>query len=217
VIRRSSGRTGVVRGVESRVESREMYNLSVETAHTFFVDDGHWLVHNCDSLPDEELANLSIQFGAAVRESKNVLPGGVSGVIQSAKTGKIYFGISGPRDILNDLPQVAGVPLTGELIERIHPDIRELYRRLGVRDCNGNLAPTNPFCAEAKALTRMLYDGHSLEDLKGSVSAAVNITETSGNYLGLQFACKENCQPVLKELGMTYLVKGGKGVIRKGN
>jgi hypothetical protein len=216
VIRRSSGLSGVVRGVESRVESREMFNLSVETAHTFFVGDGHWLVHNCDLLPDEELANLSIQFGAAVRESKNILPGGVSGVIQSAKTGKIYFGISGPRDILNDLPQFAGVPLTGELIERIHPDIRELYRRLGVRDCAGKLEATNALCAEAKALTRMLYDGNTLADLKDSVSVAVNITEGKGNYLDLQFACKNNCQPVLKELGIPYLVKGGKGVIRKG-
>ena len=26
-------------------ETREMYNLSVDQAHTFFVGDGEWLVH----------------------------------------------------------------------------------------------------------------------------------------------------------------------------
>jgi hypothetical protein len=78
-------------------------------------------------------------------------------------------------------------------------------------------AGSNALCAEAKALTRMLYDGNTLADLRGSVSAAVNIDRDKGNYMKLQFACKENCQPVFKELGIFYLVNGGKGVIRKGN
>jgi hypothetical protein len=46
VLRRADGHVGIVRVVETRVESREMYNLTVDTAHTFFVGRGGWLVHN---------------------------------------------------------------------------------------------------------------------------------------------------------------------------
>jgi hypothetical protein len=28
-------------------KTQEMYNLTVDTAHTFFVGEGQWLVHNC--------------------------------------------------------------------------------------------------------------------------------------------------------------------------
>jgi hypothetical protein len=37
----------VVKAVEVKNDRQVMYNLSVETAHTFFVGDGQWLVHNC--------------------------------------------------------------------------------------------------------------------------------------------------------------------------
>ncbi|NJK44562.1 MAG: hypothetical protein HC933_09995 [Pleurocapsa sp. SU_196_0] len=207
VVRRSSGRLGVVRGVVNLEGSREMYNLSVGTAGTYFVGAGEWLVHNCDLLPDEDLAKLSIQFASAIREGTQIRKGGTSGIIQSSKNGKIYFGISGDKDILNDLPQFAGKPLqTGErVIDRIHPDIKDLYQKLGVVDCEGRLAKTNALCAEAKALTRMLYDGHTLQDLKGSISVAVSIDKKASGYLDIKEACVRNCQPVLGFLEMVYL------------
>jgi hypothetical protein len=53
VVKRSSGNVGVVASVQSVTRQQEMYNLTVEEAHTFFVGDGGWLVHNnqCDLFP----------------------------------------------------------------------------------------------------------------------------------------------------------------------
>jgi hypothetical protein len=33
-----------------------MYNLTVDEAHTFFVGDGQWLVHNCGPTSAEDIA-----------------------------------------------------------------------------------------------------------------------------------------------------------------
>jgi hypothetical protein len=39
---------GTVKNVQTIERTQEMYNLSVETAHTFFVGEGQWLVHNAN-------------------------------------------------------------------------------------------------------------------------------------------------------------------------
>ena len=50
VVYNSAGLTGVVNVVETVEQSQWMYNLTVADAHTFFVGEGRWLVHNanCD-------------------------------------------------------------------------------------------------------------------------------------------------------------------------
>ncbi len=45
-VRRLDGGYGEVRSVRSVQHQQRMYNLTVETAHTFYVGDGEWLVHN---------------------------------------------------------------------------------------------------------------------------------------------------------------------------
>jgi hypothetical protein len=45
-IRRADGGSGIVQGVRFEQRPQVMYNLTVDTAHTFFVGDGQWLVHN---------------------------------------------------------------------------------------------------------------------------------------------------------------------------
>jgi hypothetical protein len=50
-IRRVDGSWGLVQGVELVVQTRTMLNLTVETAHTFFVGSQAWLVHNGASCP----------------------------------------------------------------------------------------------------------------------------------------------------------------------
>ncbi len=51
-IRQADGSTGVVEGVVYHARPQMMYNMTVATAHTYFVGDGHWLVHNsCPNLP----------------------------------------------------------------------------------------------------------------------------------------------------------------------
>ena len=44
---RADGRIGVVQGIEVIKHRQPMYNLTVAQAHTYFVGDGQWLVHNC--------------------------------------------------------------------------------------------------------------------------------------------------------------------------
>ncbi|MCG8349623.1 MAG: hypothetical protein MI924_17805 [Chloroflexales bacterium] len=46
-VRRLDGGYGVVTRVVLAVRVQPMYNLTVATAHTFFVGDDGWLVHNC--------------------------------------------------------------------------------------------------------------------------------------------------------------------------
>lgn len=45
-IRQADGTTGTVHAVEVVEQPQVMYNLTVAEAHTFFVGDGQWLVHN---------------------------------------------------------------------------------------------------------------------------------------------------------------------------
>jgi len=45
-IRKADGSTGEVESIAIEKTSQEMYNLTVDEAHTFFVGDGQWLVHN---------------------------------------------------------------------------------------------------------------------------------------------------------------------------
>ena len=49
-IRRADGSYGVVEAVSATILNQPMFNLTVDTAHTFFVGEGQWLVHNdtCD-------------------------------------------------------------------------------------------------------------------------------------------------------------------------
>jgi hypothetical protein len=50
-VRRVDGSYGIVEAVEVVHQSQSMYNLTVADAHTYFVGDGQWLVHNkCGSI-----------------------------------------------------------------------------------------------------------------------------------------------------------------------
>ena len=46
IIQSSNGAWGTVLGTQVRHTPQPMYNLTVVEAHTFFVGDGQWLVHN---------------------------------------------------------------------------------------------------------------------------------------------------------------------------
>lgn len=50
-IHQADGRTGAVEQIEVAHRSQIMYNLTVANAHTFFVGDGRWLVHNTCKIP----------------------------------------------------------------------------------------------------------------------------------------------------------------------
>ncbi|MFN8510687.1 MAG: polymorphic toxin-type HINT domain-containing protein [Deinococcaceae bacterium] len=49
-LKKADGTLGTVVYVNTLAETRKMYNLEVQSAHTFFVGQNGWLTHNC-SLP----------------------------------------------------------------------------------------------------------------------------------------------------------------------
>jgi hypothetical protein len=58
-VRNAGGTSGIVTQIKVEQRAQTMYNLTVDTAHTFFVGEGRWLVHNMcggrlgDLTPDE--------------------------------------------------------------------------------------------------------------------------------------------------------------------
>ncbi|MBE7529129.1 MAG: hypothetical protein HS099_05290 [Ardenticatenaceae bacterium] len=49
-IRDAAWGTGTVEAITFTATPQTMYNFTVATAHTYFVGDGQWLVHNCDTI-----------------------------------------------------------------------------------------------------------------------------------------------------------------------
>jgi len=50
-----------------------MYDLTVDIAHTFYVGDGRWLVHNC-SAPNRRLNDPESLRGASLNEVRRLIP-----------------------------------------------------------------------------------------------------------------------------------------------
>jgi hypothetical protein len=61
LVRDAAGEYGVVQWVTSITRTQPMYNLTVAVAHTFFVGDGQWLVHN--ACPSKILAKNMEEAG----------------------------------------------------------------------------------------------------------------------------------------------------------
>lgn len=90
----AAGNYGYVQTTELAPHPQPMYDLTVATAHTYFVGDGQWLVHNCDFLVTPN--------GEAV-----IVPSGASGpnLAQNGK-GVVFSGGNGGNGLA---PQVSGV------------------------------------------------------------------------------------------------------------
>jgi Pretoxin HINT domain/Deoxyribonuclease NucA/NucB len=54
-VRNAKGGTGEVEKVTTEQTTQEMYNLTVDEAHTFYVGHGQWLVHNTTVCPKIEI------------------------------------------------------------------------------------------------------------------------------------------------------------------
>ena len=73
-VRRADGNYGTVWFTWAVYRTQAMYNLTVDTAHTFYVGDGQWLVHNeCGGAPQfaspEKLTDHFERHGADLRYS----------------------------------------------------------------------------------------------------------------------------------------------------
>ena len=81
-IRKADGTTGEVELIEIKETSQEMYNLTVDTAHTFYVGEGQWLVHNtCRPLisiekvwPNYKFSNEFYDFLDTTKHIQNKMP-----------------------------------------------------------------------------------------------------------------------------------------------
>jgi len=58
----ASGEPGEISSVDFAARPAIMYNLTVEIAHTFFVGEGEWLVHNtgCNLPPRDSLGRFTV-------------------------------------------------------------------------------------------------------------------------------------------------------------
>ena len=76
LVRRADGRYGMVEAITFVYQPQPMYNLTVDTAHTYFVGDGQWLVHNdfCKwQFPDPGKANQAARRGWNNTDIQNIL------------------------------------------------------------------------------------------------------------------------------------------------
>lgn len=108
-IRKADGSTGEVESIEFEETSQEMYNLTVDEAHTFFVGDGQWLVHNvdCDTV-------LLLGYDRHLNRFRGKIPGvdilnpeWVTSGLVSEQT--LTLGLSWRSQILEAIPNSKGI------------------------------------------------------------------------------------------------------------
>lgn len=97
-IRRADGTYGEVKSVTTVNSPHEMYNLTVRTAHTLFVGQGQWLVHNdCVSENDLEIARqLQARLGNTGR-GNTTFALSEDGTISASSLYKAQAGAIGPQ------------------------------------------------------------------------------------------------------------------------
>ncbi|NWJ95890.1 MAG: hypothetical protein HXX20_08920 [Chloroflexi bacterium] len=101
-IRKANGSSGEVQSLEFVRKPKVMYNLTVEQAHTFFVGEQQWLVHNvqpnCISQElinsTRERANAILDEGNTVYHLSNKYRGPVLTGIMDTQTHEIFYGIN---------------------------------------------------------------------------------------------------------------------------
>ena len=110
-IRQADGTTGMVQAVVVVQRRQPMYNLTVADAHTFFVGDGAWLVHNIDCFRNASGTPDSL----TPRPGKDDLPGGGLSFwdsLDKLSPGK-YVKVASEK--LNNLKAVLDNPKTGHI------------------------------------------------------------------------------------------------------
>jgi preprotein translocase subunit YajC len=109
---------GRVKNVQTIERTQEMYNLSVDTAHTFFVGEGQWLVHNadCGEIAFGFTRNLP-GFKKVVPQAQNYMDLGLNPyaddfaqkLLQNMSDAKaIHFDISGMRMLTGEKGVLTG-------------------------------------------------------------------------------------------------------------
>jgi hypothetical protein len=79
-VRRSDGSTGVVQAVVIVAQPRAMYNLTVADAHSFFVGEQQWLVHNACIVDYGEIVGALKRRTGMIAELSSSLPMGTEAI-----------------------------------------------------------------------------------------------------------------------------------------
>ena len=122
LVRRLDGSTGDVEAITIEERPQVMYNLTVADAHTFFVGEQQWLVHNCSAL---KYWNESAAFdGTKVFQRNNLFDiGFVDSAgrtnLQRMKAGLAPIGNDGESVVLHHLIQTSDSALV-ELSATMH-------------------------------------------------------------------------------------------------
>lgn len=92
-IRTADWKTGTVEAIRFTVAPQLMYNFTVATAHTYFVGDGQWLVHNIcfSSKPVVENARLQTGLVDQLFRLGDTIPGGTAGAILAEGAGGVHW------------------------------------------------------------------------------------------------------------------------------
>jgi len=66
-IKQADGTTGLVANLTTVGQTREMFNLTVSEAHTYYVGNDGWLVHNCPTADATSIASAAAKHDAMVK------------------------------------------------------------------------------------------------------------------------------------------------------
>jgi hypothetical protein len=130
-VRNADGSFGAVEGATVIADPEVMYNLTVEEAHTFFVGDGKWLVHNtCRVYPPDfstsrthnwtSWANSEQDARQLAREKLGSNPVEVAPNKWRSQDGKWQYRAK-PGDVEQKHIHLEEInPLTGEVLQNLH-------------------------------------------------------------------------------------------------
>ncbi|MFN8509828.1 MAG: Hint domain-containing protein [Deinococcaceae bacterium] len=103
-LKKADGTFGTVVYVNTLAETRKMYNLEVQSAHTFFVGQNGWLTHNsCDKILSNSVVGiLEKPQGITDKKLQNIIddlfrsngkiPGGTAGAVRREQAKGVPVG-----------------------------------------------------------------------------------------------------------------------------
>jgi hypothetical protein len=140
----ASGEPGLVGSVAFTADPATMYNLTVEVAHTFFVGEGEWLVHNCGpgDLPKPRVS------GRGISHPRN-------GLDWEGPTH--VYSIRGPRGTHKIGESAAGRRIVDGASKRGEAQVRRLARNSGAPH-RSRVLKEFPTKSEARAYQTRLID-----------------------------------------------------------
>lgn len=98
-IRQADGTTGVVANVVTLQQTREMFNLTVSEAHTFYVGQDGWLVHNANGVACPTVLKLRAQQLAERNGSSDVTILTTNGGVRYDLTSGAHYNTVLGRDV----------------------------------------------------------------------------------------------------------------------